>query len=387
VWNALRTLWSEPALEPRPAPSSGDRALVAILAVAAIAEGLLRDDLAARPIQIAFALALVAISWVRRSHPLGATAAGFGLAIAVSTATAVLGGPEISPYTAACVLLLPYSLLRWGSGRDIAIGLAILAAAYVTSAMRGEMHGMGDAIGAAVVMLFPGALGASVRFRAAAHRRELEHVKLREREQLARELHDSVAHHVTAIALQAQAGRAVLAARPEAAAGALEAIASEATRTLAELRSIVGALRDDQSAALVPRRRIADIAELARTAGGAPAVELELVGDLEGLSPSLESTLYRLAQESITNAVRHARRASRIRVRIAAEGPGVRLTVYDDGEAPSGRKTSAGFGLVGMSERATLLGGTLEAGPSPDGGWRVEAVLPRGAPRQDGGAQ
>jgi signal transduction histidine kinase len=251
-----------------------------------------------------------------------------------------------------------------------------MVGAYASSAIREEMQGIADAIGAAVVMLFPGALGASVRFRAAAHRRELEHAELREREQLARELHDTVAHHVTAIAIQAQAGRAVVGTRPDAAARALEAIEGEATRTLAELRAIVGALRDAPAAALAPRGRIADIEQLARNAGDTPAVEVELVGDLTGLRPSVETALFLLAQESITNAIRHARQAKRVHVRVAADGPVVLLTVRDDGETPSVRRSS-GFGLVGMAERVALLGGTLETGPGAEGGWQVEAALPR----------
>lgn len=378
----LRALWQEPGLERRVGPSRWDRGLVLALVPLAVAEALLREGLAWRPLQLAFCLVLVATVRFRRAHPLGATGVAFGLSIAVSLAELV-GGPRFELYTGACILLLPYSLFRWGSGREAAVGLSLMAGAYATSAAQGEMRGLGDAIGAAVVMLFPAALGASARFRAAAHRRELETAQLREREQLARELHDTVAHHVTAITLQAQAGRAVLAARPDLAAGALAAIEGEATATLAELRAIVGALRDERPAPLAPQGRLADLARLARTSGPPPAVEVELVGELAGLRPSVESALYRLAQESVTNALRHARRATRVRVRVAAEGPLVRLSVCDDGEAPSERG-SAGFGLVGMAERAALLGGTLEAGPAAGAGWRVEVALPREA--REGGA-
>lgn len=86
--------------------------------------------------------------------------------------------------------------------------------------------------------------------------------------------------------------------------------------------------------------------------------------------------IYRLAQESITNAVRHARHTTRINVRITGDDERVRLTV-DDGDDSSTGRTPWGYGLVGMTERATLLGGTLEAGPGPDTGWTVNAVLPK----------
>ena len=87
--------------------------------------------------------------------------------------------------------------------------------------------------------------------------------------------------------------------------------------------------------------------------------------------------MYRLAQESITNALRHARHATRIVVCVAGEDDYVRLTVRDDGDASSADRSPFGYGLVGMTERATLLGGTLEAGPGLEEGWTVNAVLPR----------
>ena len=90
------------------------------------------------------------------------------------------------------------------------------------------------------------------------------------------------------------------------------------------------------------------------------------------------AALYRIAQETVTNAVRHARHATRVVVHVGDEGEQVRLTVRDDGDASAAGHTAPGYGLAGMAERASLLGGTLQAGPNPDGGWTVDAVLPRG---------
>ena len=104
---------------------------------------------------------------------------------------------------------------------------------------------------------------------------------------------------------------------------------------------------------------------------------MELSGDLDRVTPSVGAAMYRLAQESITNSLRHARHATRIDVGVAGEGDFVRLTVRDDGDATSAGRSSPGYGLVGMTERATLLGGSLEAGPAPGRGWTVSAVLPR----------
>ena len=226
-------------------------------------------------------------------------------------------------------------------------------------------------------LLFPAALGASVRFRTTYRLREMDQVKLREREQLARELHDIVAHHVSAIVIRAQAGRVVAASHPDAAVAALEVIEEEASRTLAEMRLMVGALRQAEEPDLAPQRGVADIERLARGAGDSPPVAVHLSGDLDDLRPSVGAALYRLAQESITNAVRHARHATRIDVRVVGDEQCVRLTVSDDGDAGSLGASPSSYGIAGMTERAKLLGGALEAGPSLDRGWTVDAVLPR----------
>ena len=107
---------------------------------------------------------------------------------------------------------------------------------------------------------------------------------------------------------------------------------------------------------------------------------MDFSGDLDDLGPSVGAAIYRLAQKSITKAVRHARHASRIDVRVAGDDDAVRLTVRDDGDTSFAERIGPGYGLVGMTERATLLGGTLGAGPGPGEGWRVTAVLPRTGP-------
>lgn len=347
-----------------------DVALVGSCALVVALEVALRTDLPHWPSALGLGLVFAATLWFRRTHPLAATVTAFVFATVTTLVGMWLGWHDVGPYSGVCILLLPYALCRWGSRRDIVFGLLPMAGAYAASAWSGEMDGLSDAIGAAVVMLFPGAIGIAVRFRDAAQTREVEHAKLREREQLARELHDSVAHHMTAIMIQAQAARA----RPDVVAAALSAIEGESRRTLAELRSIVGALRDDATAALVPAGRIADVATFARQAGATPAVIVELSGDLDGVAVAVERAVYRLAQEAITNAIKHARHATRIDIRVAAEGDTIHLTAKDNGDTPLRR--NAGFGLVGMAERAALLGGTFEAGPSTSG-WCVSAVLPR----------
>jgi signal transduction histidine kinase len=315
----------------------------------------------------------------RRTHPLAAVAVTFGVLIAVTVAALVGADGPVGLDTSVYVLLFPYALFRWGSGREAVIGLGIILVAYVLG-IASDYTGLVDAALASVVALFPAALGAAVRYQTTSRLRALDQVKLREREQLARELHDTVAHHVSAIAIRAQAGRVVAGSHPGAAVDALKVIEEEASRTLAEMRGIVGVLREHEEPELAPQRGVADIKQLADRVGDRPRVEVHLSGDLDDLGPSVGAAVYRIAQESITNAVRHARHATWISVSVAGDDDWVRLTVRDDGDASSTGRRSAGYGLVGMTERAMLLGGTLEAGPGPDRGWTVTAVLPRAAP-------
>jgi signal transduction histidine kinase len=236
-----------------------------------------------------------------------------------------------------------------------------------------------EAFFGSLVLLTPALLGASVRYWTTARGRELDQIKLREREQLARELHDTVAHHVSAITIRAQAGQVVAASDPSAAVDALRVIEQEAVRTLGEMRTIVGVLRRGEAADLVPQQGVSDIERLGATDHG-PRVDVTMTGDLDDLAPSLGAALYRIAQEAVTNAMRHARHATRVDVRVVGDDDCVRLTVRDDGDAAASGRGPDGYGLIGMAERATLLGGTLVAGPGDGRGWSVDVVLPRAVP-------
>jgi signal transduction histidine kinase len=359
--------------------------LVALVAPVALIEGAYRHDTPWPTVSVVAILALLPTLPWRRTHPLLAVAAAFGTFTAIDVASIVAGVDWEGLSTGAFVLLLLYALFRWGSGREAMIGLAIVLVPVMLSATNETP--VGDVVGGTVLLLLVAAVGASVRYQDNARSRGMDQVKLRERELLARELHDTVAHHVSAIAVQAQAGRAVAASRPGAALDALAVIEEEASRTLAEMRTMVSALRQGDEPDLGPQRGVADIARLAGdtanipSPGDRPRIDVDLSGDLDRLQPPVDAALYRLAQESLTNALRHARHATRIRVEVSGDRDCVRLTVRDDGDAaPANASSSSGYGLVGMTERTHLLGGTLEAGPHRDGGWTVEAVLPR-APR------
>jgi signal transduction histidine kinase len=374
VTSAVRSFWGEPRVPNPPARLWRDWLLVAVLVAAGVLEAIFREDLVWRPVALVLGVAPVfTLPW-RRTHPLVVAVVAFGAQTVADVATLYGAGRPLTLDTTAYVLLLPYALFRWGSGREALIGITIILAGHV---FREAVNSTGlDVVIGVPFLLLPAALGASLRYRASSRLRERDRAKLREREQLARELHDTVAHHVSAIAIQAQAGRTLAASRPDVAVDALAVIEEAASRTLDEMRAMVGALREGEEPDLAPQRGVADIERLAHGAGEGPRVDVELAGDLDGLRPLVGAAIYRLAQESITNAVRHARHATRIDVRVFGDGDCVRLTVQDDGDAGP-TDTGSGYGLVGMTERATLLGGTLEAGRSAGRGWTVTAVLPR----------
>lgn len=378
---AVRALWATPRVPDPPGRTWRDWALVGGFATIAVLETVFRDDVEWRAASLLTTLAVLPTLLIRRTRPLEAVVLAFGSVIVFSLVAIVAGVDGVVGLNAtAFVLLLPYALLRWGSGRDVVAGSVVLVVAATVGLSQDPEATLADAIGGFVILCLAEMLGLIVRFATSAQHRARHDVRVREREQLARELHDIVAHHVSAIVVRAQAGRVVAATRPEAASEALEVIDGEAVRTLAELRTMVSALREDADAELTPQQGLADLGRLAAATGGAPAVEVTVSGEVDDLRPSVGAAVYRITQESITNVVRHARHATTVRVHVAGEGDRVCLTVTDDGDpAPPDRGTS-GYGVLGMTERAVLLGGTLEAGPGPERGWTVRAVLPRTAP-------
>lgn len=362
-----------------PGPTRRDWLLVAIAVVAATVETFAREDLVWSGASLVVTVAVACLLPWRRVRPLWVVAASFGTMSLVEVASFVRGVEWEGLNSGIFLLLLPYALARWASGRDIGVGLVIMFVPVVLTAIDGQP--VGDTVGGAAVLLLSCAIGFAVRYASELRTEEIAGVRSREREELARELHDTVAHHVSAIAVQAQAGRVVAATRPEAAVEVLSVIEQEASRALEEMRSMVGSLRRGGEADLRPQQGARDLRRLERPGDGSgPRVRVTLSGDVDALRPSVDAACYRLAQEAVTNALRHARRASEVQVHVDGGTDVIRLTVVDDGEVVGTSMSSTpGFGLIGMAERTKLLGGTLSAGPSAKGGWTVEATLPRQA--------
>jgi signal transduction histidine kinase len=201
-----------------------------------------------------------------------------------------------------------------------------------------------------------------------------------ERMRIARELHDVVSHTIGVISVQAGVAAHLLRRRPEKAAESLEAIRQASDEALGELHAMLGVLRDgdDGRPPLSPAPGLAELDALVAQAGGAGVeVQVSVEGEPRRLPSAVDLTAYRVVQESLTNVVRHAG-ASRARVTVSHRAGGVVVEVVDDGRGGAAGNGSGGSGqgIVGMRERARALGGTLEAGPRPEGGFRVLATLP-----------
>lgn len=377
MWSAASLMWAEPAVTN---PAAGvrwrDRIFAAVALVVVVVEAFSRVDPGWRLAVIGLGLALAVAVLLRRVHCLTAVALAFGAFLAADLSAVVLGAAPLVLYSGGFVVVLVYSLYRWGAGRDVGLGTAIVALEFAVTTIT-DFTGAEDAVGGAAVLLLAATSGTAIRYRIIVRDQLVEQVKLQEREHLARELHDMVAHHVSAIAVQAQAGLVLARSSDNAVIEALETINNEAVRTLEEMRTMVGILRNrSHQPPSSPLCQMVDIERLATVGNDSPRVDVELRGDLTNLPIGVETAFFRVAQEAVTNAKRHARLATRVEVIIIGNATDLQLIVSDDGEVTSASK-SPGFGLIGMTERVVMLDGRLETGPRPDRGWRVRVVIPR----------
>jgi signal transduction histidine kinase len=197
-----------------------------------------------------------------------------------------------------------------------------------------------------------------------------------ERARIARELHDIVGHSVSVMTVQAAGVRSLLKPEQEREREALQVIEQTGREALAEMRRLVGVLRQPEEApALAPQPSLEHVDKLVAQAreAGLP-VDLRVEGDPVQLPAGVDLTAYRLVQEGLTNAIKHAN-AESAEVVVRYRNGTVELTVSDDGSGDGGGE-SGGHGLVGMRERVSVYGGSLDAGPRPDGGYELHATLP-----------
>jgi signal transduction histidine kinase len=309
-------------------------------------------------------------------------------ALAVCGAADVAGDvarvpPELGITAALALLVLGAAAIRVAAPRPAAV-IAVCGVAVVVAdqfILRPEFIGpklMG-------VLAWGSALATGAWLRSLDARRHLaiDAARRDERLELARELHDVVAHHVAGIVIQAQAAR-MASRRPETLEETLAGIESAGNDALGAMRRVVSLLRDpgDAAGAATRSQQLTDL--VGRFAGHGPAVQLHLPdGDEPPWPPEVATTVYRVVQEALTNVTCHAPGAANVTVTVTCDRSRVTVEVTDDAPAARGaapwRGPGGGYGLIGMRERVEALGGTLRAGPGPGGGWAVAATLPLAA--------
>ena len=268
-----------------------------------------------------------------------------------------------------------YALCRWRPANEVYLGVvAILVVESISEVVRTGR--LGDAIGSFTLWAVVLSIGVLMRYRRVLQLNQVEQARLSERNVLARELHDSVAHYVSAIAVQAQAAQYIAKNNPEAAVKAMAEVEMTANKAIDEMRRMVGVLRTtDDIARTVASTSLLDLADTSLY----PAVEVSGEHDLTGLAPAVAAATYRVAQESVTNARKHGRSGTFIHVNCSIGPSEVVLQVSNDGV--TGRSGNGGYGLVGMEERVRSLGGQISVGPAPQNTWSVVVRIPRETPR------
>jgi signal transduction histidine kinase len=291
----------------------------------------------------AFGLIVLVASYSAGAHTVGWRAWAGGGAVAVFAAVALAEDPE-GVYIGGVIFFVLLFGAPWLAGRVV----------QRRRASEARMRHERDAAEAAIV---------------------------EERARIARELHDVVAHAISVIVLQARGGRRLLDSEPEETRGALDTIEHTGQQALVEMRRLVGLLREaDGELDLAPQPTLARLDRLVEQVGAAGLpVELTVEGEPVELPPGVDLSAYRIVQEALTNALKHAGPA-RAQVRVRYDGDGLVVEVVDDG-AGSGNGEGGGFGLAGIRERVSVYGGELSAGPQAGGGFSVHARLPYASER------
>jgi len=285
-----------------------------------------------------------------------------------------------------------YSLGAYGGRRQAVLGLAITAAAATVHDLEDPQIASGTHLATAtlfwwllllavwLVGVFVGSRreAAALAARASRLERDTQVAVAEERARMARELHDIVSHNLSVVVAQAAGARAVAERRPGAVSPTLEKIERSGRAALVEMRRLLGVLREDAGDAnLAPQPGLTQLEALAASVRAAGlAVELEVEGDFGDLPPAVDLSAYRIIQEALTNALKHAGPA-RAHVHVRRDPDALVIEVVDDGVGSGpGDSSEVGHGLVGMRERVALFGGEFRAQARREGGFAVQARLP-----------
>jgi signal transduction histidine kinase len=364
----------------RPDPVTVDRVLAVVLTVVAQLEVWLGNEVPHHKVAGALMASVYTASIAfRRRYPF---LVGTGVGIYAAGVHASGIDPQIVavPIGYCCAL---YALAVWTSTRRFVLGVSAIVAADLLSSITGSLKDTVPFMVVSVVamLLVRRVLGDRERRAQLAEReRDLaaREAVVEERARIARELHDAIAHNVSMMVVQAGAERRVLAEEQSSTREVLQTIEGVGRNALTEMRRLVGMLRSDGSDPLAPQPRLDDLATLVTQVreAGLP-VELHVEGEPRDLPVGIELSAYRIVQEALTNALKHAGDAhASVNVRYGADS--LELEIVDDGPgapapSPAG---SGGHGLAGMRERVALYGGSLDAGRRPSGGFAVRVLLP-----------
>jgi signal transduction histidine kinase len=364
----------------------GVDALIIVLAAVAAVEAWADSDQSLRRLTVPCAVAWTLPLLLRRRLPLVAPVSVF-LVLAVEALVTVDAVTDSQTNTLA--ILAAFGIA--GAHPDIRAAVAAAALGY---GALGVIMSLQTVPVEAVVLMFAFAAAAWGIGRAVGERgRRAEHLEKRadrlvreqeaavagERARIARELHDVIAHSVSVMTVQAGAARLLLDEDPARAREPLLSVEETGRQALGEMRRLLGILRaDEQPKALAPQPGVGDIGTLVDQLRGAGLpVDVVVEGEPQALPPGIDLAAYRVVQEALTNALKHAG-AARAVVSIRYRGTALELSVVNDGRVP--RNGRGGHGLVGMRERVALYGGEFEAGARREGGYAVRATLPLEAP-------
>jgi signal transduction histidine kinase len=371
--------------------------VVALLAIEAMVEVVIRRDAPNAPtVTLWFtlpAIAMLAITlFARRRFPFAAPTAYWLFAVGISFVDWRIIPFAASLFVAGMVVSFLLGNLRNAVQAGIGLVVVIGGAAVVVSNI--PDHSAAEFVFIPVEFAISWLAGfvlreraeqaeaAEVRATLAEQEREAEALRavVEERTRIARELHDIVGHSLSVMTVQTSGVRRLLRPEQEREREALLAVEGAGREALAEMRRVVGALRDpEEGPTLAPQPSLGRVDKLVAQARetGLP-VDLEIEGEPVPLPAGVDLTAYRLVQEGLTNAIKHAA-ARHAQVRVRYDGDHVEIEVSDDGRGGDGAhpaSSSGGNGLVGMRERVSIYGGELEAGPRAEGGFRLRARLP-----------
>jgi signal transduction histidine kinase len=359
-------------------PLTVDRALAVVLTLAAEAQVWLGSTATHQRVVPALVSPVVTASVaVRRRYP---ASVGVGAVAAMALQLSVWGDAQVIAAGIAYFCAL-YGLTAWTPFRRFALGLGACVALDGGVAAGGRVQGgaLFTVVTVVAMVLVRSVLG-DREHRAELVERERDVVAreavVEERARIARELHDAIAHNVSMMVVQAGAERRVLREENGSTKEALAAIEQIGRGALTEMRRLVGMLRSSNGDSLAPQPSLADLPMLVGQVreAGLP-VELRVDGERRDLPVGIELSAYRIVQEALTNALKHAGDAhASVRVRYGAES--LELEISDDGAEEPAPVGGTGHGLVGMRERVALYGGRLDAGRLPGGGFAVRVLLP-----------